>query len=92
MCRKCTHAISPHTKVCSTKVNFKLTEECLYGNEESSRYNFLISYFNVSEFFIINTNDSNAQLRGLIIPNVSPISFHLCKLNPALIHFTTTEI
>ena len=42
----------------------------------------LLSYPNFSEEFIIHTNDSKTQLRGIITQNRRPVAFFSYKLTP----------
>ena len=51
----------------------------------------LIYYPNFSERFIINTDASKTQLRGVICKNGKPITFYSYKLTPAKNNHSTTE-
>ena len=53
---------------------------------------FLLSYPNFSEIFIIHTNTRKIHLGGVISQNGKPIAIQSRKLTPAKIKYTTTEI
>ena len=50
----------------------------------------LLSYSNLSGYFIIHTDASKKRLGGLVIKNGNLIVFYLCKLNRTKINRTTT--
>jgi hypothetical protein len=51
----------------------------------------LLAYPDFSQPFIIHTDASHTQLGAVISQNEKPIAFYSRKLNPAQIHYTTTE-
>ena len=91
--RYCAHTLSPLTKICLTKVNFKWTG--VYNNAFISMKNIvghdvLLYFYNFSEIFIIHTDTSKTQLGGVIGQNGNPIAFYSRKLTPAQINYMTT--
>ena len=53
------------------------------------RCDFLLSYPNFIENFIIHTDAIKTKIGGLIIQNRYPITFYSHKLNPAQISYMT---
>ena len=51
----------------------------------------LLSYPNLSEDFMIHSDDSKTNLRGIMIQNGNTIAFYSKKLIPAQINCKTTE-
>ena len=51
----------------------------------------LLVYLNLSELFIIHTDDSKVPLEAVISQDDNPIAFYSRKLNPTQVNYTTTE-
>ena len=78
MWRKRAHTLSPLTKLGFTKFKFEWTdvEQKAFMTIKIVGRDVLLSYPNFSEEFIICTDASKMQLRGVISQQVKPIAFH----------------
>ena len=88
------HALSPLTKLCSTKVKFKWTDvdsDAFISMKKIVGRDVLLSYPKFIEIFIIHTGARKTQLQGVMSQNGRPIAFYSRKLTPPQINYTTTE-
>ena len=75
---KSAHTLAPLTKLCSTKVKLKWTDEenDAFTSTKIVGCDVLLYYPNFNEIFIINIDASKTQIGGVISQNGKPTAFY----------------